>query len=188
MAVELQRRLINAAEYHLMQRAGILTADDKVELLRGEIIHMSPRSSQHSNTVRRITQLLYQKVASSTVISVQEPISMSDLSEPEPDVALLSQPHSKYQGRHPQPLDVLLLIEVSLSTLESDRTIKLPLYSEAGIPECWIVNLQEGEVEVYRQPLADGYRVSIRYKPGEDIPLPSLGVSLAVSDILGTNS
>lgn len=171
--------------YHRMREVGILTANDRVELLRGQIIPMSPKGSKHSNAVNRLAKAFTLGLDGMAEVHNQNPIHLLDDSEPEPDLALLIPPLSRYDHRLPVPEDILLVVEVADSSLRQDRYDKAPLYAEAGIPEYWIVNLADREVEVYQQPRQGGYKVCTRYLPGEQLPVAQLDFSLAVADILG---
>ncbi len=162
MTATLQKRLINVKEYHLMGKVGILK-EKGIELIEGEIIKMSPTGSKHASCVNRLTNLLTKtrlvnQLEEKVIISVQNPIALGEFSEPEPDLALLKYKADFYADTHPTPQDVLLLIEVADSTLETDRKIKAPLYAKAGIPEYWIVNLEEKQLEVFHSPKAGAYQ------------------------------
>ena len=182
-----KQRLLTVDEYHTMARAGILTEDDRVELIDGKIITMSPVGSLHAACVNRITHLFAQCTAGRAIISVQNPIQLADVQEPQPDVALLHPRADFYASQHPGPTDVLLLVEVAGTSLDYDRTIKMPRYAAAGIPEVWIVALGEEHVEVYRRPTAQGYATRTVVSRGDVLTveaLPELG-HLAVTDVLG---
>ncbi len=185
MNTPVQAYQLSVDSYHKMREAGILSANDRVELIRGQIVTISPKGSKHSNALRRLTSLFYRLVEPTAVISVQDPIKISDYSEPEPDLALLIPPLSRYDHRLPTSADVLLVVEVSDATLKQDRKEKALLYSEAGIAEYWIVNLQDNEIEVYQHPLDIGYKYWTRYRAGELVPVAGLEVQLAVSEMLG---
>ncbi len=173
-----------------MARAGILTEEDRVELLDGQIIEMSPIGAPHLHAVNRLMHLferllLQQGNPPPAVVSVQNPVRLGDLSEPQPDVALL-EPRLDPE-RLPGPEDVLLLIEVADATLEKDREVKLPRYAAAGIPEAWIVALPVDRVEVYRRPSENGYKQALFLSRGDVLEgeaLPELG-RLPVEDVLG---
>ena len=151
------------AEYELMIEKGILTENDRVELIRGEIVEKIVIGPSHIACVNRLTNLLVCRLSGQTIVSVQNPIVLTD-SEPEPDLALLIPRDDFYASAKPQAGDVQLVIEVADSSLEYDQQIKLPLYAHAGIAECWIINLQQSQVEVFRQPLGDGrYAERIEY-------------------------
>jgi Uma2 family endonuclease len=186
MAIELKRRRFTVDDYYRMAEVGILTEDDRVELLDGEIVQMSPIGSDHAGHVKRLTALFTSRLGARVVVSVQDPVRLSRHSEPQPDVALL-QPRADFYARaHPRPDDVLLLIEVADTSVETDRRIKMPLYAMAGLREVWLVDLPAERVEVYREPAADGYRESRALARGEDItPQAFPDLPLSVDDLLG---
>ncbi len=157
----IKRKLFSVEDYHRMGEAGILPNDLRFELLNGEIIEMSPILSYHASCVDRLNRWFtvnYHEY----LTRVQNPVTIEDHSEPEPDIVLARMKKGGYHDAHPTPKDVVLIIEVSDSSLKKDRKIKLPIYADAGIPETWIVNLKAEEVSVYTQPSVDGYaRISI---------------------------
>lgn len=180
------RRLFTVEEYHQMARAGIIGPEDRVELLEGEIVTMSPIGIRHAACVRRLTQILYARVAARATISVQSPVRLDTHSEPEPDVALLRPRPDFYAGGHPGPKDVLLLVEVSDTTQEYDRGGKLSAYANAEIAEVWIVDLTGEAVETYREPGAGGYGRVRSFRRGEGIePAAFADVRIGVDEILG---
>jgi Uma2 family endonuclease len=146
------RRLFNVDEYYRMAEFGIVREDERLELLEGEIIEMPPIGSHHSGAVNRLTALLTGRIGSQAIVSVQNPLRLSDVSSPQPDCALLQPRPDFYTGSHPVPEDVLLLIEVADRSLDTDQQVKLPLYARASIPEVWIVALNDDAIEVYRGP------------------------------------
>ncbi|MDR7554009.1 MAG: Uma2 family endonuclease [Armatimonadota bacterium] len=179
MSVQVKRRRFTVDEYERMALAGILSEDDRVELIEGEIVEMTPIGSRHADVVTRLTMLLARAVGDRALVSVQNPVRLDRYSEPQPDLTVL-RPGS-YAARHPEPSDVLLLIEVADATGRYDRGVKLPLYARAGVPEVWIVDLQAHAVEQYRAPAPDGYREVTRHRPGDRLApeaLPDLVVSV----------
>ena len=180
------RRKFDVAEYHRLAEAGILHEDDRVELIEGEIVEMVPIGSDHSGTVNALNHALMSAAGRRATLSVQGPLHLSDYSEPQPDFMLLKPRPDFYRERHPRPEDVLLLIEVSQTSLRYDRAVKLPLYARHGIPEVWIVDLPDRVVEVHRDPSPDGYASTRRYAPGETLEPQALpGVKVSAADILG---
>ena len=151
MSVMPRRRRFTVDEYYAMADAGILTEDDRVELIEGEIIQMASIGSRHAACVNRLTRLLVDGAGDAAVVTVQNPVRLSDLTEPQPDFALVQPRPDFYADAHPRPEDVLLIVEVALTTLGYDRDIKLPLYARARVPEVWIVDLEGDAVEVYRE-------------------------------------
>jgi Uma2 family endonuclease len=147
-----------------------LHADVKhVELLEGEIYQMSPVGPKHNYKVMQLTHRFTEQLGKQVVVQVQGLVRLSDGSEPQPDFALLRLPQEQYQDRLARGEDILLLVEVSDTTLEYDRKDKLPVYAEAGVPEYWIINLNENVLEVYRQPIGRQYRTRTLYQPGEKV-------------------
>lgn len=186
MSRQLAKHWITVDMYERMGEAGILHPDDRLELLEGEIYEMSPIGSLHAACVTFLHQLLTLKFADKLIVISQNPIRLNDFSEPQPDIALLRWRDDFYRHAHPTPADVLLLIEVADSTLESDRTYKIPLYAKAGIAECWLVNLTEERIELYAEPLNGAYQTSKTFKRGDEAQsytIPNLNVG--VTDVLG---
>lgn len=186
MSAQLQKRYFNVDEYYRMARAGVLKPDDRVELIEGEIVKMSPIGSPHAACVSRIDDLLRSVSRLAAMVRIQNPIRLNDFSEPVPDVSLLKTRKDYYASRHPTPKDVLLVIEVSDTTVLSDRHIKVPLFARSEISEVWLVNLPKKIVEVYSAPKNGRYNKSHRFKRGDIIDSPTIrGLSLKVADILG---
>ncbi len=160
MAVEVMasRRRFTRAEYYRMAEVGILREDDRVELIKGEIVEMSPIGRRHSAFIGNLTQLLVVRLAGRALVWVQNPVALADDTEPQPDIAVLRRRRVPYKEREAWAEDALLLIEVADSSLAYDRTTKRRLYAEAGIPEYWVVDCIAETVEVHRTPSAEGYR------------------------------
>lgn len=187
MAIQAPRKLFSIDEYERMIETGILREDDRVELIRGEIVEMSPIGLEHITCVMRLNNLfLTQQLNHSLILSVQNPIRVPTNSRPQPDVTLLKWRDDFYAGKHPSSEDVLLLIEVSDTTLADDRNVKMPLYAESGVAEMWIVNLPEAVVEVYSSPAQGGYQHTRVARRGETLSLHGgLVGAVQVDDILG---
>lgn len=179
------RRLFTVAEYHRMGEVGIFQEDDRIELIEGEIVQMPAVGSPHVSAVMLLTQLLSQAVGKQAMVSVQNPIRLGDGSEPQPDLALPKPRVDRYRPAIPHADDVLLVIEVSDTTLRYDREVKRPLYARYSIPEMWIVDVTASKVEVCRGPKPDGY-ASVESVGRDDVltiaALP--GVTIAVRDFL----
>src|SRR5215470_3510676 len=156
MSVEVAKWAFTSDEYHRMLRAGILSEDDRVELIQGEIIKMSPIGSRHAACVKRLNSIL-SKSLDRVVISVQDPVALNDYSEPQPDIALLKPRDDFYAGSLPTADDVLLIIEVADASLEYDGTVKLALYAESRIPEAWLAALPGDLVEAHSNPINGTY-------------------------------
>ena len=181
----LLRRRFTVAEYEKMTEAGILCPEDHVELLAGEIVQMAAEGMRHMSCIMHANRWFSARVSDSAVVLVQSPIRISEHAMPEPDLALLRLEPTLYASRYPEPRDVLLLIEVSDSSIGRDHAVKLPLYSGAAIHELWIVDLTTDAIEVYRDPSAAGYREMQRYERGSTIALAALpSLVVPVDEIL----
>jgi Uma2 family endonuclease len=186
MSVQLLRRRFTVQEYHQMAEAGVLSEDERVELIEGEIVHMAAIGSRHAAAVKRLNHLFFQHLSGRAVLGVQDPIQLSSFSEPQPDVALLRPRVDFYAQGHPQPADVFLVVEVADTSVGFDRDLKAPLYARSGILEMWLVNLSDDYVAVYRQPHSTGYQDVRRMQRGQRLaPQAFPELELAVDDILG---
>ncbi len=188
MTVLTAKHLITAAEFTRMGEAGVFEEDERLELIEGEIIEMSPIGRRHAGRVRYLINLLTRELGiDEAVIDAQDPVVLGDLSEPQPDVALLVPRADFYAEEHPRPNDVLLLIEVADTSLAYDREVKIPIYARYGVPEVWIADLSGAAVEVYREPTADGYVRRERLGSAEVTLSPQLlpGLRLTVKDLVG---
>ena len=179
------RRRFTVDEYYRMAEAGILNEDDRVELIEGEILQLCAIGSRHAAGVTRLNRILSRRYSDRFLISVQNPVRLSDDTEPEPDLVLLKMRDDDYNNAHPRPEDVLIIIEVSDSTLIHDRDVKMRLYAEAGIPEAWLVDLNSDRFDVYSDPMDGLYRKIRRYPKGSTVVSETLPeVSTDVDDIL----
>ncbi|MFB6264695.1 MAG: Uma2 family endonuclease [Bradymonadaceae bacterium] len=185
------RRRFTVEEYHRMAQAGVLGEDDRVELLDGEIVEMTPIGSAHASKVTRLTRMFVQQLDGRGVVWSQNPVRLDARNEPEPDLAILEPCEDDYADALPEPEDVLLIVEVAESSPEADREVKVPLYAQAGIPAVWIVNLDDEVVEVFEEPdeEAGAYGVE-RVASGEDrLGVEGLGgVEASVGEIFGAGS
>lgn len=185
MSVQLLRRKFTVMQYHKMIEAGILKEDERIELIRGEIIEINPVSSRHAACVSRLTQLFLFRLSQSVIVSCQNPVELDD-SELLPDISLLRRKADFYESGHPQPQDILLLVEVADTTVESDRQIKIPLYAENGIIEVWLVDINEQCIEVYREPSANGYQNVQRFVRGQNLSILAFPeIIITVDEVLG---
>jgi Uma2 family endonuclease len=187
MAIAWKTRRFTVAEYHRMGETGILGEDDRVELLDGEIVEMTPIEPRHASVVDRTMRLFSRLVGERAVIRVQSPIDLgAQASEPQPDVTLLKPRADFYATAHPGPEDVLLVVEVMDTSADRDRRLKLPLYARAAIREVWLVDLGAERIEVYRRPASDGYRQAPVLRRGEWTAVEALSdLALRVDDVLG---
>jgi Uma2 family endonuclease len=173
------------SEWHKMGKYNIFEPHARMELIEGEIIDMAPIGPSHGGRVKRLNHLFSRQLGDSAIIGVQDPIQIRDDSEPEPDLAILRPEPNFYTERHPKPDDILLLIEVSDTTINYDRDKKVPLYANNGIVEFWLVDLGEETIEIYLEPHPQGYAQKRIAKSGEIlVPSQLPQVTMAVSDIL----
>lgn len=186
MSVPLKRYHFNVSEFYRMADAGILTEDDRVELIEGEIIEMSPTGSRHASCVAILTKLLVETTGDEAFVWAQNPIRLNDFSEPQPDVSLLRRRDDSYRQAHPTPDDVLLLVEVSDTTAAYDKRVKVPLYARAGVVEVWVVDLAQEKIEIYARPVGGSYQQFAEVNRGESVTSATVpGLTLAVEDIIG---
>lgn len=183
MTAILQRRRFTVAEYHRLAKVGILQPDDRVELLDGEIIEKNPINSPHAGMVNRMVRFINKILKEETIISVQNPIAVNMFSEPEPDIVIAKFRDDDYIDHHPTPEEILLLIEVSDSTLKKDRTIKRDIYAKAGIKEYWIININDKQVEVFREPKNGKYHLQQIISDPKEINADVLDLSISYEDL-----
>jgi Uma2 family endonuclease len=180
------KRRFTVLEYERMGQAGVLSEDDRVELIDGEIIQMSPISTRHAGTVGRFGKRFEQRFGDVALVFVQNPIRLGEHDEPQPDLALLKPRADFYTTAHPTPTDILLLVEVADTSLEFDQQEKLPLHARHGIPEVWIADLNRDAILVSRGPTPSGYRTSWTVGRGDRVaPLAFPDRELAGADLLG---
>lgn len=172
------------AEYHQMAGAGLFLTE-RVELLDGVIVTMSPQNSPHAGTVHRLLFVLSRTLGTGAYVRVHAPVILNDWSEPEPDIAVCQPDPYDYTREHPRAHQICLVIEVADTSLTYDRTQKARAYAASGIPEYWIVNLGECRVEVLNapDPAVGRYTQERLVSQGETLSLPS-GQTIAVADIL----
>jgi Uma2 family endonuclease len=143
---------LTAEDYHRMAEVGILHEDDRVELIEGELIQMTPIGPWHSGLANTLVDMLAYQTRGRAIASVQNPIHLGPGSEPQPDFVLLRHRRDRYKSRLPTSADVLLLVEIADSTLNYDRRVKIPLYARHNIPEYWIINQTDRQIEVFAMP------------------------------------
>jgi len=182
--VTVQRRLFTVAEYTRMVTAGILSEDDRVELIDGEVCVMSPIGPLHAAMVDSLNRLLVLRCAQAAIVRVQSAIQLNDYTEPQPDFAVLQPRDDFYAHAHPRAADVLLVIEVADTSITYDREEKLPRYALSGIPEVWLIDLNQQVVEQYTQPRNGTYRTKLTLERGDTLSAQSVsGLRLAVDDL-----
>ncbi len=181
------RKRFRADEVYKMTEIGILPEESGWELIDGYLIDKMSIGSKHSGTVNILTQILMNLLMGKAIVAVQNPVHIDDYNEPEPDIAVLKPREDFYRKKLPEPPEVLLLIEVSDSTVEYDRDIKKTLYANAGIAEFWLVNLKQNTVERYSSPRNGSYRLAEILESGEKIKAGTIeNLELQVDEILGS--
>lgn len=180
------RKKFRSDEIHKMIKVGILPEESGWELIRGEIVRRMSIGSKHVGTVIKIGKLFERKIGEDVLVSTQNPVHLDEYNEPEPDVALLKPRGDFYTESLPTPTDVLLLVEVSDSTVEYDREFKKILYAEAEVAEFWLVNLKNNTIECYTSPKNGNYRLAKILEKGETIKSETIEkLTLQVEEILG---
>jgi Uma2 family endonuclease len=169
-----QRHLVTAGEYLRMGETGVFGPEARLELIEGEIVEMAPIGSPHAGRVNILTRLLLRRAGERAVVSGQNPVIIGERSVPQPDLALLRPRHDAYIDSHPTAADVLLIVEVSDTTLAFDMGAKRSLYARCAIPELWVVDVAGRAVRVFREPGAGDYAVSFVAGPGERVASAAL--------------
>lgn len=157
-----RRHKLSVEDFHKLGEAGVLHADSRVELFEGELVDIAPIGCWHAGVVAMLTEVFVRR-ATDTTVWTQGPVRFADDSELQPDVTVLRRREDFYRSATPRPADVLLLVEVSDSTLAYDRGPKLDLYARHGIREVWIVNLRDQRLDVFRGPAPEGYRIRFEH-------------------------
>src|SRR5262245_60861704 len=173
MATEVSRHLFTVHDYHRMVEAGILHEDDRVELIRGEILAMSPIGPPHNGSVLRANNLLMRIVNDRALVSAQGAVRLDQYSEPQPDIVLLRPRDDFYTHQHPQPADILLIVEIADSSLDFDRQIKAGLYAETGVVEYWVSDIPDRCIWTYADARGGTYQTVRQYGAG-DVLVPRL--------------
>jgi Uma2 family endonuclease len=181
---DIRRHRLTVEEYYRMAELGILAPDARVELIEGEIIDMAPQGSRHAGIVSRLYERLVAVVGPSGIVRCQLPIRLGTRSEPEPDFAIVKRNEQHYMNAHPVAADVLLLIEIAITTVSYDRLIKIPLYARHGVLEAWLIDVQAARVHVFRDPQNGNYAdASVIDRPDALCPLSIPSVSIDVTGI-----
>ena len=176
-----QRHRWTVAEIHRFIEHGAFRPEDRLELIEGELIDMAPIGPEHAECVDELNERLILQAQGRFRVRVQNPITLNDASEPQPDIALVRR-HPAPQGRHPSPEDVLLLIEVSDTTVDYDRNVKLSLYARSGIVEVWLIDLSQRAIEVYRDPEGEQYTDTVIYSQGQ-VSAQRVPVAVRIEDL-----
>lgn len=175
----IRHHLLSVSDYYRMAETNILSEDEHVELINGELFDMAPIGSFHAGLVTRLSRLLINNLADQAIVAVQNPLYLAEFSAPEPDIAVLKPRADDYMQSLPTAQDVLLLIEVADTSLHYDRDIKLPLYAKHQIPEVWLIDVKEKRLDIYQHPDNGYYRLHLRPKVGEKIQ-PQLIASVRI--------
>ena len=169
MATEISKRLFTVHDYHRMVDAGILSEDDRVELIHGEVLAMSPIGPPHDGAVLRASNSLFPIVGNQAIVGVQGAVGLDQYNEPQPDVYLLRPREDFYTKQHAGPADIFLIIEIADSSLEYDRTIKASLYAETGVPEYWVADIKNDCVWAHSGLHQKTYRMIRQFYRGDFI-------------------
>lgn len=178
------RRLLTADEYQQMADLGILDTDERIELIGGEMYHMTAIGVRHADTMRTLNRILNRQVGSVALVDVQDPIRLDDETMPQPDFTIVRD--HRYRDGHPTPRDILVVFEVADSSRAYDRGLKFPRYAAAGIAEAWLVDLTGNVIERHSDPSDGAYQQIVTARAGETLAstvLPEL--TIAVSAVLG---
>ena len=181
--VQLERKLFSVDDYYKMLDDGIIQHSERIELINGELLKMSPIRSAHSGMVNILAEELMANINGRYNVAVQNPVRINNVSEPEPDISVLKYRKDRYSKRHPRPSDVILLIEVADTSLHIDREVKKALYAETSIQEYWIINLQDEQIEVFKNPINGVYQENTLIKKGEMANCTAIGFSLDTNEI-----
>jgi Uma2 family endonuclease len=180
------RHAFTVDEWHRMGDADLFGVDARMELLDGEVIEMAPIGSRHAGGVNRLNHVLTAAAGPRALIAVQNPVLLDDHSEPQPDIAVLLPRPDSYSGSHPTPFEILLLVEVSDSTLAFDREQKAAAYARAEVGEYWIVDLVGDQILVMRRPTRAGYGDVRRAGRGDQVGVEALpGIMIEAAQVLG---
>ncbi|MCU0540581.1 MAG: Uma2 family endonuclease [Oscillatoriaceae cyanobacterium Prado104] len=182
------------AEYHRLGELGFFGPDERVELIRGEIIQMPTKKTPHSVCNTRLVRLLIILLGNRAIVRGQEPVILPADSEPQPDAVIARNRSDEYLSSHPEPADILLVVEIADSTLSYDQKTKLSLYAEDGISDYWLFNLVDNWLEVYNEPYRDsqgkfGYRLKRIVLPDETVAIPCFSdLSIDLSGVFPAQS
>ena len=178
-------RLLTVQEYHRMAEIGILNEGERVELLAGQIVKMAAKGTAHSASVTRTEKLVNNRLGNRVLVRLQDPVRLNDNSEPEPDIALVVPDPLYYEDHHPTPSEVYLIIEVADRTLKTDLGIKATIYALSGIADYWVLDVNNRQLHVFREPSQDGYQsIAVLGDDGSISPLQFPDISFMVGEML----
>ena len=182
----IKRHRLNVEQYHRMGEAGVFELEARIELIEGEVIDTAPTGTRHAATVKRLARLLFQAVACRAIVSVQDPIRLDALSEPEPDLAVLKPRDDFYASALPTGHDAYLVIEVAETSLAYDLKLKSRLYATHGVPVYWVVDVEAGRLHTFTAPQGDTYTVVAATASPGTLALPGLpDIALDLSGLFG---
>ena len=180
-----QRRRLTVDDFAKMCEVGILSADDRVELIDGELVEMPPMGSEHAGIVNELANVLPGLLDPAVRLRVQSSVQLTRYTQPEPDLAVVSRDSRLYLRHHPQPEQILIAIEVADSSLKYDREQKMPRYAAAGVPDAWLVDVRPRTITVYTDATAEGYRASRTLGWSEELEATAVaGLRLTFEEIL----
>jgi Uma2 family endonuclease len=186
MRSDITRKLFTTDEYYRMAEVGILTPEDRVELIEGEIVRMSPIGTRHAACVIRATDMFTLRFRGRAIVSVQNPAHLNQYNEPQPDILLLKPRKDYYSSQHPTADDTLLLLEVSDTTLKFDITVKIPIYAATGITEAWVADLRNDVIRVFRDPISGQYQTILTFNAEDELSILAFpNVAFKVSELIG---
>lgn len=178
-------RLLTVAEYHKMAEAGIFQPEERVELIAGQIIKMIAKGSVHTAAVTRTARVLRRLLENQAEIRKQYPVQLSNFSEPEPDIAVVKANSLDYADHHPTTAEVYLIIEVADSSFKYDCDIKGKIYAQAGIRDYWLLDVNERQLHVFREPTQQGYQSEVIFaEDGIVSPLQFPSITIAITQML----
>lgn len=180
-----RRHRWTAAEYRKLVEAGVFAEDDRIELIEGELIEMAPIGEEHAGQVNLLGNEFSYRLYGRVVVAVQNPIALSEYSDPQPDIALLRWRPDFYRRQRHGPHDVLLIVEVAETSVRYDREVKLPLYARHGIPESWLIDLRRPCLEIHRDPTPEGYQAVTVHRSGSVAPASLPEAAIDVARLLG---
>lgn len=186
MSVEAREHRFTVDDFHRMAETGILSPNDRLELIDGVVIEMTPTYPPHASTVKRLAKALFSLLADRATIGVQDSIVLHDRSQPVPDLSVARYRDDFYGSAHPRPEDLHFLVEVADSSTERDRREKIPRYASAGVPEMWLVVLPDDRIEVHRDARGETYAtVEVLHRGDAVAPRDFPDAELSVDEILG---
>jgi Uma2 family endonuclease len=178
-------RLLTVQEYDRMTEIGIFDEDERVELLAGQIVKMAAKGTAHGAAVKRTEKLLENRLGERVLVRLQDPVRLDNYSEPEPDISVVIPDPLYYEDHHPTPSEIYLIVEVADTTLRTDCGIKAKIYAESGIADYWVLDVNNRQLHVFREPSQDGYQsIAVVGDDATISPLQFADISFAVREML----